>query len=191
MYVGYADTEDEAIGGFWGAFGGHFGSIWRTFWAHFGGPKRTWKKILHKGGGVLFLSHRFLLKNEKIKIWGIEKASKIGPKMGPKNVAKKVTSKSVICTFLESNCTKILYFTIENVRRGPILLYFKLNSRVRKGRKITAHVAKTLEKHCFFVFFLVLAWKMLCVDFGRSKAPNLGPKSGPGTMKIGSEKRGL
>ena len=32
---------------------------------------------------------------------------------------------------------------------------------------------------------------MLRGDFGRSKAPNLGPKSGPKAMKIGSEKRGL
>ena len=36
---------------------------------------------------------------------------------------------------------KMLYFTEENGRRGPILLYFTMNSRVRKGRKIEANVA--------------------------------------------------
>ena len=41
---------------------------------------------------------------------------------------------------------KVLYFTRENGPRGPILLYFTMNSRVRKGKKIEANVAKTLEK---------------------------------------------
>ena len=78
---------------------------------------------------------------------GPEKGSQIGPKMAPKKVAKKGPLKSEIFTFFKLNLKKTLYFTGENGPRGPILFYFTVNSRVRKGRKITAHVAKTLEKH--------------------------------------------
>ena len=41
---------------------------------------------------------------------------------------------------------KVLYFTEENGPRVPISLCFTMNSRVRKGRKIEANVAKTLGK---------------------------------------------
>ena len=41
---------------------------------------------------------------------------------------------------------KIPYFTEEKGPRGPILLYFTMNSRVLKGRKIEANVTKTLGK---------------------------------------------
>ena len=82
-----------------------------------------------------------------MEILGPEKGSKIGPKMAPKKGAKKVTPQNPIFTLFSANLTKILYFTGHYGPRGPILLYFTMNSRVRKGRKITAHVAKTLEKH--------------------------------------------
>ena len=81
-----------------------------------------------------------------MEILGPEKGSQIGPKMAPKKVGKKDTSKSRIFTFFSLNLMKMLYFTIENGPRGPILLYFTMNLRVRKGRKIEANVAKTLEK---------------------------------------------
>ena len=77
---------------------------------------------------------------------GPEKGSQIGAKMAPKQGGKKDTSKSKIFTFFSLNLMKMLYFTIENGPRGPILLYFTMNLRVRKGRKIEANVAKTLEK---------------------------------------------
>ena len=81
-----------------------------------------------------------------MEILGPEKGSQIGPKMAPKKVGKKDTSKSEIFTFFLINLMKMFYFTIENGPRGPILLYFTMNSRVRKGRKIEANVAKTLGK---------------------------------------------
>ena len=78
---------------------GHLGGILGTFRAHFGGPERTWKKMPYKGGG-LFSWSRFLQKNAKqIGIFAPEKASKIGLKMAPNKVAKKVTPKSYIFTF--------------------------------------------------------------------------------------------
>ena len=92
-----------------------------------------------------------------MKILGPEKGSQIAPKMAPKKVGKKDTSKSEIFTFFSINLMKMQYFTEENGPRGPILLYFTMNSRVRKGRKIEANVAKTVEKTMIFVFFLVLA----------------------------------
>ena len=81
-----------------------------------------------------------------MEILGPEKGSQIGPKMAPKKVGKKDTSKNEIFIFFLLNFTKILYFTEENGPRGPNLLYFTMNSRVRKGRKIEANVAKTLGK---------------------------------------------
>ena len=131
-------------------FGKHFGSILGTFWAHFGGPERAWKKMPYKGGGVAFWTRHFLLIFEKkMKILGPEKGSHIGPKMAPKKVGKKDTSKSEIFTFFLLNLMKVLHFTEENGPRGPNLLYFTMDSRVRKGRKIEANVAKTLGKQRF------------------------------------------
>ena len=104
---------------------------------------------------------------------GPEKATKIGPKMAPKKVAKTVTS--IVTCFFSINLTKIMYFTKENGLRGPILLYFIRNSCVRKGRKIQANVAKTLGKQWFLYFFCVSLenafWR-----FWAFKGPNLGPK---------------
>ncbi len=84
-----------------------------------------------------------------MEILGPEKGSHIGPKRAPKKVEKKDTSKSEIFTFFLLNLMKVLYFTEENGPRGPNLLYFTMNSRVRKGRKIEANVAKTLGKQGF------------------------------------------
>ena len=81
-----------------------------------------------------------------MEILGPEKGSQIGPKMAPKKVGKKDTWKNEIFTFFLIDLKKMMYFTGENGPRGPILLYFTVNSRVRKGRKIEANVAKTLEK---------------------------------------------
>ena len=127
----------------WAAFSKHFGNLFGTFWepeAHFG--VYTFKK-----GGVIFYGRRFLLIFEKkMEILGPEKTSQIGPKMTPKKVGKKNTSKTPIFTLFTINLKKMLYFTIENGPRGPILLYFTMNLRVRKGREIEVNVAKTLEK---------------------------------------------
>ena len=60
-----------------------------------------------------------------------------------------------------------------------------------EGEENQGQCGQNLGKTLIFVFFLLLAWKMLRGDFGRSKAPNLGPKSGLEAMKFGSEKRGL
>ena len=87
-----------------------------------------------------------LIFEKKMQILGPEKGSQIGPKMAPKKVGKKDTSKSEIFTFFIINLKKMLYFTRENGPRGPILLYFTMNSRARKGRKMEANVAKTIEK---------------------------------------------
>ena len=81
-----------------------------------------------------------------MEILGPEKGSQIGPKMAPEKVGKEDTSKSEIFTFFLINFMKMLYFTEENGPRGPILLCFTMNSRARKGRKIEANVAKTIEK---------------------------------------------
>ena len=59
---------------------------------------------------------------------------------------KKSHSKILDFYIFPLNFIKTLYFTGHNGPRGPILLYFTKNSRVRKGRKIQANVAKTLEK---------------------------------------------
>ena len=140
-------TEEETFGGllgtFWEAFWEHFGDLLGTFW---GSGARLEENALLKGG-VIIPSRRFwLIFEKKMKILRPEKGSQIGPKMAPKKVGKKDTSKSEIFTFFLINLMKMLYFPIENGPRGPILLYFTMNSRVRKGRKIEANVAKTLEK---------------------------------------------
>ena len=87
----------------------------------------------------------FINFSKKMQILASEKGSQIGPKMTPKKVRKKDTSKNEIITFFQMNLMKMLYFPIENGPREPILLYFPMNLRVRKGRKIEANVAKTLE----------------------------------------------
>ena len=122
------------------------GVSWGLFGHILGVRSALGRKCLIKGG-VVFWCRRFLLIFEKkIEILGPEKGSQIGPKMAPKKVGKKDTSKSEIFTFFKINLKKMLYFTKEKRPRGPILLYFAMNLRVRKGRKIEANVAKTLEK---------------------------------------------
>ena len=68
------------------------GTFWGPFWDILGvrsALARKYKKM-HFGG---FLLSRFFLKNEKkMGIVGPEKGRKIGPKMVPKRVAKKVIS---------------------------------------------------------------------------------------------------
>ena len=81
-----------------------------------------------------------------MKILGPEKGSQIGPKMAPKKVGKKDTSKSEIFTFFLIHLMKMLCFTEENGPRVPISSCFTMNSRARKGRKIEVNVAKTLGK---------------------------------------------
>ena len=71
---------------------------------------------------------------------------------------------------------KMLYFTRENGPRGPILLYFTMNSRVLKGRKIEANVVKTLKKTMIFVFFFGVSLEKALWRFWAFKGPNLGSK---------------
>ena len=77
---------------------------------------------------------------------GAEKGTKIDPKMAPKNVAKKSHPQKLHFSFFFYEFEENIDFIRQNGPRRAILLYFTVNSRVRKGGEITANVAKTLQK---------------------------------------------
>ena len=54
-----------------------------------------------------------------------------------------------------------------------------------EGQENRGQCGPNFRKTMIFVFFLVLAWKRRCGDFGRSEAPTWGAKSGSEAMKIG------
>ena len=144
-------------GGFWKHLGDCLGTILRAFWGPFwdilgvrNALAREYKKMHF---GECLLNRFFLIFQKKLGILGPEKGRKIGPKMVPKRVAKKSHLKNWDFHIFLWTLLNILYFTGHNGPRGPILLCFTVYSRVRKGRKMTANVAKTLEKQWFLNFF--------------------------------------
>ena len=107
-----------------------------------------------------------------------------------KGSKKSHPPKSNFHTFLSKFNENTVFYRSLWASRADSIVFYSVFTRP-EGTENHGPCGQNLGKTLIFVFFLVLAWKMLCVDFGRSKAPNLGPKSGPETMKIGSEKRGL
>ena len=96
---------------------------------------------MHFGG---FLQSRFSLKNKKNKNFGTRKNEENRSQNGiEKNTEKSNLKKWDFHIFLQI-LLNILYFTGHNGPPGPILLCFTMYSRVRKGRKMTSNVAKTL-----------------------------------------------
>ena len=77
-----------------GRFGDYFGSIWGTFFGHFGGPERNSKKMQENAFRGISPESLFAKNGKKIDFWGPEKPRLFGPKMVPKRVPKKITSKT-------------------------------------------------------------------------------------------------
>ena len=96
--------------------------------------------------------------------------------------------KKFVCVFLKFN-EFITFYRVEWAPRADFLV-LTMNSRVPKGQKMKANVAKTFRKTLIFSFFL-LAWKMLICSFGGGKGTNFGPKMGPEGSEIAVEKLGV
>ena len=143
-----------------GALKKHLGRLREVFWRPSGSLLEPCVGSLGRLGSILDAlsskmspripkespKSRFLLKNNKNGNFGTRKREQNRSQNGTEKGSKKSHLKKLNFHIFLINLKKIFCFTEENGPRGPILLYFTMNSRVRKGRKIEANVAKTLGK---------------------------------------------
>ena len=173
---------------FWGLFGDHFGSILGTFLGHFGGPERTCKKMQENAFRGISPKSLFLKKWKKIGNFGTRKTEENRSQNGTEKGSEKSHLKKWDFHIFLWILLNILYFTGHNGPRGPILLCFTVYSRVRKGRKMTANVAKTLEKQWFLIIFLCHVGKCLEAVLSGPRHPNWGGKVVPKHSKSEGKK---
>ena len=119
-----------------------------------------------------------------MEILGPEKGSQIGPKMAPEKVGKKDTSKSEFSHFFNKFNEDAVFSNRKWAPRADSIVFSNEFARP-EGQENRGQSDQNLRKTMIFVFFLVLAWKRRCGDFGRSEAPTWGPKSGRKSMRIG------
>ena len=108
--------------------------------------------------------------------------------MPPKKVIKKSPEKFTFPHYFIQFHENILFYRSEWASRSDSIVFYSEFTRP-EGQENHGQCGPNLRTRMIFVIFLVLAWKMLCRDFGRSKAPNLGPKNGSEAMKIGREEK--
>ena len=161
------------------------GPFWEPFGRSLAVRSALRRKCLRKKGWLIWC-HRFLLIFEKKKgIFGTRKREPNHSQDGTEKGRKKGHLKKYdFHIFFNKFTENAVFYNRKWASRADSIVFYNEFARP-KGQENRGQCGQNLRKTMIFVFFLVLAWERRCGDFGRSKAPTWGRKSGSEAMKIG------
>ena len=117
----------------------------------------------------------FVIFEKKMKILGPEKGSQIGPKMAPKKVGKKDTSKSEIFTFFIKFNENAVFYNRKWASRADSIVFYNEFARP-EGQENRGQCGQNLRKTMIFVFFFGVSLEKALWRFWAFRGPNLGSK---------------